>query len=340
MSPRCGELNESVIRGEFGVSHAFPIAGAVLLIVGAAGCNPPAEDVRTGASSPANLKLAPAGKAAFRLDGNPQPRPAAIGEADPARPTVANETRLLRVPAAGDAPDLPRAEDVNEISLTLTPPWSGKPKCVVSVSSNTHITNFLTQLSGVDWTQEGDDLSEISLELPEIELIVRESSGLLRDDGFSWEGASLIDNVTNRLLEADLIGLRQLACKALIHELAARPSDSAVPAPVGESRQLRVPVGGDVPELPAADVVAVLLQVSQSGADRKCAITVTARPWIENLIGHLGKIDWSQTGVPLVRAQIIAPDIELTVRDASGVHREYGFYWTGTSFVDGGSTPA
>jgi hypothetical protein len=53
------------------------------------------------------------------------------------------------------------------------------------------------------------------------------------------------------------------------------------------------------------------------------------------MLGHLGRIDWSQKGIGLEQVQLFAPDIELTVREKSGTHRDYAFYWEGTSFVDG-----
>jgi hypothetical protein len=54
-------------------------------------------------------------------------------------------------------------------------------------------------------------------------------------------------------------------------------------------------------------------------------------------VAWLKKIDWSQKGVALERAQIFQPDIDLTVIDKNGKEYRYAFYWSGDSFIDNAS---
>jgi hypothetical protein len=104
-----------------------------------------------------------------------------------------------------------------------------------------------------------------------------------------------------------------------------------------QGKKLRVPAGGKIPPLPTAkQVVSIWLQVSPPwSGEPKCTLLITSQPNVANFLGHLERIDWAQPGVPLEQVQLIAPDITLTVREDSGVLREYAFYWEGSSFVDG-----
>jgi hypothetical protein len=117
-------------------------------------------------------------------------------------------------------------------------------------------------------------------------------------------------------------------------EPAAKNGDSVDARP---SRALEVPLGADLPALPRADEVsAVSLRLAGPVASEpKCTLRVTSPERIRDILAHLGGIDWAQEGVPLTRVQLIAPDIELTIFEKSGVHREYAFYWRETAFIDG-----
>ena len=127
-------------------------------------------------------------------------------------------------------PKLPRAEDVTEVLLRLTPPWSGEPKCTLTEISRPHVANVLGQLGRIDWSQKGVGLETIRLIAPDIELTVREKSGIHRDYAFYWEGTAFVDNVTNRLLEADVRQLRLVVIDILVRHVAAQQAKPAPPA--------------------------------------------------------------------------------------------------------------
>lgn len=155
------------------------------------------------------------------LAGNQRPNSQANDNETPAAATqVHKQGEKLRVPAGGKVPPLPTAKQVVSIWLEVSPPWSGEPKCTLLVTSPPSVANFLGHLERIDWAQQGVPLEQVQLIAPDITLIVRDDSGVLREYAFYWEGSSFVDGVTNRLLETDVTGLRMMVADAVTYELA------------------------------------------------------------------------------------------------------------------------
>lgn len=91
--------------------------------------------------------------------------------------------------------------------------------------------------------------------------------------------------------------------------------------------------------LPALkDVKSIRIAARPDGEEKPmCKFTTTRKFFLSNSVAWLKKIDWSQKGVALERAQILQPDIDLTVIDKNGKEYRYAFYWSGDSFIDNAS---
>ena len=92
------------------------------------------------------------------------------------------------------------------------------------------IADIAARLQKIDWSQRGLPLEEIKLERPEIDMTVltRDSRRLLFQ--FYWQGDSLVDQQSGRLLQTKLDGLRRHVISQLV-ALAAKTQNAKAARP-------------------------------------------------------------------------------------------------------------
>jgi hypothetical protein len=80
--------------------------------------------------------------------------------------------------------------------------------------------------------------------------------------------------------------------------------------------------------------VTVRQSAGDAGPKVPCAVTLTERPEIAEVIGWLEGIDWSQKGTDLTVATMPQADGSIAITTKGGASYDFGFYWDG-GFIDG-----
>lgn len=148
---------------------------------------------------------------------------------------------------------------------------------------------------------------------------------------YDWIGDRFVNRPRN--ICGDAVRLRTWVASRLLSRLGNWPQPP-VPA---QGRELRVDRSVSRPGLPtAAELADATLIVKPSASDGpKVVLKMTAAAKIADLLARLGRIDFSQAGIHLENASIVAPDIELVLNEKTGRQQRYSFYWNNDSFIDG-----
>jgi hypothetical protein len=114
---------------------------------------------------------------------------------------------------------IPSVDEVAKVHLTRgqflgRPENKSKDFCEATFTERADISPVLDWLAAIDWSQEGMDLTPVTLPQPDGGITLTTKDGATLDFGYYWDGR-IIHGRANRLYKvADMSGLRKITDKA------------------------------------------------------------------------------------------------------------------------------
>jgi hypothetical protein len=117
-------------------------------------------------------------------------------------------TGCARSPAA-----LPAVDQVAKIRVTVRQSAGDtgpKAPCAATLTGRPEIAEVIGWLQGIDWSQQGTDLTVATVPQPDGSIAITAKDGASYDFGFYWDGG-FINGKANRLIRGgDMVKFRQI----------------------------------------------------------------------------------------------------------------------------------
>ena len=208
----------------------------------------------------------------------------------------------LSVGCHDDALARERVPDSVTMTITCRDPDNQEKAKDYPVTDTKRRARIVSALRKLDWSQDGQNLAEIRMTMPDVDIVIENAAGKVSKYQFYWRGDSLLDQDTSRLLTTDVSALRKL---------------------------VRLEAGRTTSSTFAAAVRMTVTFTDSSAVKQRDEVDVTNATLRAQIVTALNRIDFSMAGTPVnVAADMRAPEISLSMNDKTGVTRGVSFYWS------------